>query len=349
MTQIAYGALVETGWRYVTTIDTWDGVAHRFGSHRPQTRLRYTPSVSRVGGVVQLCYDKAYHQDNNPCYSGMGSGEGSEALIGFNTTAIETQAPSGANNWTTQNKTTLTFYNVDFWLLGKTDLQEQFAANGDKLQRSDYHWTRPDTGLPYVFLDWEAHATYQPGDANIYIAGLTDYEYYPVNPGNGHFGGLKWKLEKDEAGRAYRCTEYAYVHKTDTTWLINRPTRETMKSGGCAGTRRAETLYRYAPSAFPGDTSLDARGLLTYILRWSPRGTADYYATEKMAYNAQGLPTVVTTYSDLSSAGTYIGSGSIRNTTTTTYTPLGLPQTITTSAANIFDQTQTIGSDTTLP
>ena len=280
----------------------------------------------------------------------MGSGQDSEALIGFDTTTIETQAPAAATGsaWTTLNKTTLTFYNDDYWLLGKTQVTEQFAADNSKLSRSHYNWTRPDLYQPYTFLEWEAHATYRPDDVNTYIGHTIAYTYYPVNPGSDQFGGLKTKAELDEAGATYRCTEYAYVSKvTDSTWLINRPARETVKSGGCAGTKIAETLYRYADSDFPSDTSLDARGLLTHVLIWDGAN----YVRETHTYNARGLVTDVITYNATIAGGAGSYTGTERNRTTTTYTAnnLGLPETITTQAADVANQTQTIGYDATFP
>ena len=89
VTKIVYKWLTETGWYYVGTVDTWDGVAHQYNAgHRPQTRLKLTPSADRVNGVAQVCYDKAYDANNNPCHSQMGSDQDSQALIGFNATTI---------------------------------------------------------------------------------------------------------------------------------------------------------------------------------------------------------------------------------------------------------------------
>ncbi len=353
VTKIGYG-LTGTGWYYVTTVDTWDGVRNRYDNNdRPQTRLKLTPSADRVNGVAQVCYDKAYEINNNPCHSQMGSGQDSQALIGFNTTTIETQAPAAAtgSEWTTLNKTTYTFYNDDFWLLGKTQVTEQFGAGNSKLSRSHYNWTRPDGAKPYIFLEWEAHATFQPDDVNTYIGKTIAYTYYPINPAAGSYGGLKMKAELDETGATYRCTEYAYVHRSDV-WLINRPARETVRglkdgvTDVCnAGTKAAETLYRYAESNKPSVVGLDARRLLTYVLRWD----GATYVRETRLYDARGLVTSVRTYDTpvALEAGGYTGTE--RNRTAMTYTALGMPDTVTVSGVSATNETQTIAYDATRP
>lgn len=73
LTKISYGVVPETIWRYVATVDTWTGAAHRYSAgDRPQTRLKITPSANRVGGVVQFCYDKPFDATSNPCHSQYG-------------------------------------------------------------------------------------------------------------------------------------------------------------------------------------------------------------------------------------------------------------------------------------
>ena len=213
VTTIGYAGLPGTIWRYVTTLDTWDGVATKYGSTRPQTRTQYTPSTGKdSNNAVQVCYDKAYHVTNNPCHSRVGPGEGSSSLIGFDFTTMATQAPAAptGTGWTTLNKAVVTFYNDDYWLLGQTDKQQQLApSNNGILIEDDYNWTvvvSPDGKYLKAQLVSETHTKHPTGT---WIKNSIDYTYYALDPALGSYGTLKTKVEKDENGTAFRCTEYA--------------------------------------------------------------------------------------------------------------------------------------------
>ncbi len=326
-------------WQLVQYVETWDGVVRkRDVDSKGQSRVVY----DHTGATA--CFDTA----GSGCH--MGTQQPSETLVGFNKATVKTQEWDGST-WKTLVQTETDFINANYLLLGKVSAQRQLdPSNSTVLAKDEYSWQSVASPDGNYVDDQLASETHTLNPAGTQLKSSIVYTYYPLNPPAGSYGVLKTKLEKDEADNPYRCTEYAYVSKAeDSIWLINRPERETVKGGDCAGPKKAETLYRYAGAAFPGDKALDARGLLTYILRWSPRGMADYYATEKREYHANGLPSVVTTFSDLSSTTTYVSTEKVRNTTTTTYTALGLPETITTHATDIQDQTQTIGYDTTFP
>ena len=82
VTEFSY-AKIDGKWMHVTTADTWDGVAAKYGSGaRPWSRLAY----DRAGQAA--CFDTA----GSACR--MGSAPPSDALVGFNGVTILTQAPS---------------------------------------------------------------------------------------------------------------------------------------------------------------------------------------------------------------------------------------------------------------
>ena len=311
---------------------------HRRGTDgKGQTRVEY----DHTGATA--CFDSA----GSACH--MGTQHPTEALVGFNQATITTLGRNGAN-WATLNKTALTFYNNDYWLLGRTQYEKQYESDGKQLAQAQYEWEQLSG---FVYLEWEAHALFDATNGQTSVGSTTVYTYYPVDPANGQYGGLKQKIEKDETtpGAVYRCTEYAYVHRAGE-WLINRPARETVKSGGCAGTKVAETLYRYADSNKPAVVGLDGQARLTYVLRWLKQGNNDRYVVEQRTYTAQGLPEMVATFTDVLAldAANYDDLVT-RNWTTTTYTAnnLGLPETITIRATDVAEQTQTIGYNTTFP
>jgi RHS repeat-associated protein len=325
-------------WQVVQYVETWDGVARKRGTDsKGQTRVEY----DHTGATA--CFDTA----GSGCH--MGTQQPSKALVGFNKAAIRTQEWSGTI-WKSLSATETDFINANHLLLGKVSAQRQLdPTTSVVLAKDEYTWqtvTSPDGDFVDDQLASETH-TLNPGSAQ--LKSSIEYTYYPLNPAGGNYGALKTKLEKDEKGDAYRCTEYAYVSKASATvWLINQPERETVRSVNCSGSKQSETLYRYFPSAFPGDTSLDDRGLLTYVLHWVQKGMVDYYATEKREYHANGLPSVVMTFSGLSSTGAYTQDW--RNKTTTAYNALGLPLTMTTEMkGSTTKQTDTLAYDTTLP
>ena len=80
----------------------------------------------------------------------------------------------------------------------------------------------------------------------------------------------------------------------------------------------------------------------------------DYYSTEKREYHANGLPSVVTTFSGLSTFSWLNSTGAYtslwRNTTTMAYNALGLPLTITVGMKDsTTKQTETMVYDTIIP
>lgn len=308
VTEFSY-AKIDNKWMHVTTADTWDGVAAKYGTGvRPQSRLSYDRTNQAA------CYDTT----GSACH--MGLTPPSDALVGFNGVTVLTQEPGSNNTWTTLARQTLEFRNNNYWLLGKIDLDERFTPGGVKLSRSDYQWL---TDGAYVMLDWEAHATYDPLNNSRFVAKTIDYAYYPNNPAGGQYGGLMERKELDETNTAYRCTRYEYAQNTTGgNWLINYPLRETLHYGTCDSSAVvADTLYRYAGSATPTQTALDDRGLLTYVLRLTDAST-NKYSMEMRTYTTQGLQKEVMTFSSAGSSSAYATNE--RNRVSYEYTALGM-------------------------
>jgi len=340
VTVLSYANWPGTQWQHVTQTETWDGVTNRKGV---QAQGKARTVYSRPAGTT-ACFDT----QGSPCH--MGTAAPSEALVGFNKVATQTQAFIGSS-WVTQARSETDFYNNNYLLLGKTDEHRQLNADGTAVLAKDkYVWTQvtsADGNFKDDQLTSETH-TYNPNETS--LTSSIAYTYETLNPPGGSYGALKTKQEKDEAGANFRCTDYAYAHlTTGNNWLVNRPIRETVKAGGCGGTKVAETLYRYADSTSPTVIGLDNRALLTYVLRWS--GTD--YVTEKHTYTAQGLPNQSITYHLMSSTSAYTSdtSQNTRSTVTRGYTnnPMGLPTTITATGGGVATETQTLTYDTTFP
>jgi len=341
VTVMNYTNIIGTRWNYVSKVETWDGVAAKYGTDpQPQSRRMYVPGVvpDSDPNTSMFCYDKPWHATDNPCNSRVVPGEGSEALIGFDAMTIETWAPSDSS-W--MAKETQIFYNNDYWLLGKLNERRQFDGGG-VLMKDTYSWGVVSNGeFVQTRLNEESHTLAPFGTT---LASSITYTYEaldPNNPNGGSYGALKSRQEKDEAGAAFRCTKYAYAHRTNDAWLVNRIAQETVKSGGCGGTTLAETRYRYAESANVNSVGLDKRALLTYVLRWAG---GNNYIVEKSTYTAQGLLEKAITYKDHITGSAYPGDGNIRHTTTTTYNTLGVPTSVTTA-----DGATTIGYNATFP
>lgn len=281
----------------------------------------------------------------------MGTAPPSEALVGFDKVTTVTQKPMGGTSWWNEAKSATDFINANYLLLGKVDQHRQLdpldPTDPTVLYRDDYVWimaTSADGNFKDDQLVAESH-TLDPNGTP--LESSITYTYYPLNPPVNSYGALQTKQEWDEVGANFRCTEYVYAHRTNDTWLVNRPIRETIKqtvnAGVCSGAKLAETLYRYAGSANPQDTILDSRALLTYVLRWD--GTN--YVTEKRTYTAQGLPAIITTYDSPSTTTVYATDA--RNWTTTSYNTLGVPTQIGRGGADVTTENQWFTYDATFP
>jgi hypothetical protein len=125
VTELTY-AKIDNKWMHVTTVGTWDGVAHKYGTHRPQTRLSYDRSGQGA------CYDAS----GSVCH--MGTAPPSDALVGFDGVTIWTQAPNGASAWTNLAKQISAFYNDNYWLLGKEKTRSNQTAGSVELSNDAY-------------------------------------------------------------------------------------------------------------------------------------------------------------------------------------------------------------------